>query len=108
MTRSLQVVYSYGGAEGQQRMLRAHHMHYAYVPASELGEAGTWKRGQILDGSVIAGADESSGNETGGGVSFYAHERESCAISNLVLQAEQILPLWDNCGYMIVDGKAVP
>jgi hypothetical protein len=103
------VEYVPGKALQEQRSYAARmHMHYAYVPEYELpSRYHKQKKISALADAAAPPADDAAAADDAGAdsnsTSFYAYERDSCAISNLVSRAEGIFPIWDMCGYLPSD-----
>lgn len=103
-----EVVYLPGGALQAQAHLKAHYQGRAieYMPLTTLKKAGMVIPSSIsvLAENATNGTDAANGTdagEDGGGDSIYYTADASCAISNLVSRAKQIIPYFELCGYVL-------
>jgi hypothetical protein len=96
------VEYVPGKALQEQRSYATRmHMHYAYVPEYELpSRYHKQKKISVLADAAAPSGDAAAAGGDSNSSSFFAYERDSCAISNLITRAEGLFPVWDMCGYL--------
>jgi hypothetical protein len=106
-----EVVYLPGGALEAQAHLKAHYQgkEIEFMPVTSLKKAGVMipsSISTILADNSTNGTDAGNGTDAAGGGegdSIYFTADASCAISNLVSRAKQIIPYFELCGYMDPD-----